>query len=1071
MQQLLIYKSSAGSGKTHTLVREYLKLILPAPHRYREVLAITFTNKATAEMKNRIVQTLSALATLPEAELVRYPMYQDLVSHFTAGDHPYYLPRQARAALHAILNDYGSFSVSTIERFFQRIVRAFARELNIPLGYEVEMNQQLVLQRVMDLLFQDIGADPDTTRLLSEYAERNLQAGKSWKLEREITSLGRELFKEAYLARQQPDEGHLVDELFGLDKILREIGQQFEREVTRIAQEACGLIEAAGLGVDDFVYGKSGPAGYFYALLKEVDKEPGPRFCDAREPNKWVAKKGASTQALALAPQLISLREAYLSYRDRENPRYQTSLLIRQHLYSTGALRLLAYWLEVYRRDTQRLIISDTSPLLKQVITHDHDPPFIYEKIGTRYQHYLLDEFQDTSDVQWANLRPLILEALAGGSGSLIVGDVKQSIYRWRNGNLRLLLNQVENDLREIGQVPSTSTLDKNYRTAGDIVRFNNAFFKAAAGLLNSQAQAPGKLIEKAYEDVEQQAHRNQLPGYVSLEGLPDDDTPAYQPEADDGAEPDTGWKAAARARTLDIIRRARADGFRGQDITLLVRTNPDGVDIAAYLQAQGERVVSGESLKIISHPDVQALLSFLRYLHQPEDAIHQTAAWYQYLRLMHPEALDHTGWTSAGTGAFPLQTHLAHLNRLSVYECVEQLLQLFPAISQPHAYLQGFLDLVLRYNGARDASIAGFLQEWDESLADRSIAAAPDPDAVQVMTIHKSKGLEFPVVILPFADWPLQPARDHILWVKTDKPPFDQWGEFPVTYSKKLAASFFEAEYQAESRDTYLDNLNLLYVAFTRPEYRLYILYREQPPSKNETNSSPARVSDLLQKLLTDPASPLPLTRRGDYTWTTGEEADREALTRAGARDHAHTGVSQTLHPNLRRPGPWEHAARIRLNERRYPDPAWLQPEAARAWGTLVHEALALVNTHDDIPAALTTLLQQGVIREAQLEPLQAVLTEVISLPDVAAWYDGSWTAYRERAILVRPGLTLRPDRVMVRGQEAIVVEYKTGHPSPDHADQVQQYLSLMSQLGYTQVQGYVYYLNTRQLVPVTRP
>ncbi|MEL6592130.1 MAG: UvrD-helicase domain-containing protein, partial [Bacteroidota bacterium] len=979
MAGLTIYKSSAGSGKTYTLVFSYLKVVIVNPWDYRHVLAITFTNKATEEMKARIIDTLSELASLPQSEKGKHDLYQQLAEILTdvdpSGERE--VSRQARTVLNLILNDYSNFSVSTIESFFQKIVRAFTRELNIPLGYEIEMQQDLVLDRVVDELFLEVGRRKDLTKLLNGFVERNLDEERSWNVQLEIKKLAQQLFKEKYqrlLVQYPQDEEKPINQTLILIKELREIKARFEKYMHVRAQEALEMLTAYQLEIADFKYGRSSVPNYFKKAFHQNVFEPGKRvvnIIDAGK-NEWFAKtseKAEQIQAVLNAGLERLLQEMIKMYRDRF-VEYQSANQILRSLHSFGLLHDLQKKLSQYRRENNQLIISDTAYLIKEIIHSQYDTPFIYEKVGNRYNFYLIDEFQDTSDMQWHNLFPLVLEAIARGAGGMIVGDVKQSIYRWRSGNMELLLHEVEQSILARGQELNNEALTYNWRTGADIVAFNNSFFALAAreigGLFDELQSAT---IRLAYEAV-QQTPRREFPAHVEvalLEGLrPKDGEP--------------GWMDISLERTADTIRHLQEEGFKGGEITLLVRRNKEGVMLAEHLQREGIPVISAESLLVDNHPQVILLLSLLEYLHQEQDEVAAATLRFYFGQVTGEQQLS-LHETFADKTALPNEFTAAmnRLRQLPVYQCVEEILRLIPSLSEPNAYVQGFLDAVLRYSSTNDASISGFLQFWDEVRHKTAIASAPDPEAVQIMTIHKSKGLEFPVVMIPFADWDLGPNSRDFLWLEGPaEAPFDQMPYLPVPISGKLEETYFVERYQEEKRLSYLDNLNMLYVAFTRPEMRLYIFSPDDVRKKGDHSKVRHLISALVR--MDD------LTGQWDESakcFYQGKSVPRSGIPHKQKKEH-NIAENLELVSNVKPHENWNNAVKIRYSSNAYL-PTDIQTRNERiASGNLLHDALDYIVNASDVPQAVKSMLNQGKLPATDASWMEEQLTKIISLPAV---------------------------------------------------------------------------------------
>ncbi len=1028
-------------------------------------------------MKARIIQTLADLSNGSPEELQNNIYYQILQEYFeSAGHGDLDLPHQARQVLNRILNDYSNFSVSTIESFFQRIVRAFARELNISLGFEVEMRQTKVMELMVDQLLLGLGSDTHLTKLLEGFVNRNLAEQRTWNIDHEIRQLGQEVFKEKYQQLNiDANQANLwpanpLAVTLDLAQDLQKIQQRFEATLIEMAEAAESLMQAYGVRYEDIKYKSAGPVSFIYKILHKQDfKAPGKRCYDGYEnPSHWY-KAGSEESGrveAALEAGLMGLHCDMLDYYQAESRNYQSARQVGRSIYSFGLLSRLQEELANYRRENARLIISDTNFLLREVMGEEHDAPFIYEKVGTQYRHYLLDEFQDTSDLQWSNLLPLVRDALAQGGGSLVVGDAKQSIYRWRNGNLKLLLRGVAASIRDMGQRPVVKTLDRNFRTSVSVVQFNNEFFSRAAERLAPLFPEEGQILfDEAYHAVAQEPVHHQVKGYVEVRFL-------TRPKK--GEEDLLSWQEQALEQTEATIASLFEEGFKGEEICLLVRTNRDGVQLAEHLQRKGIKVISAESLLIASHPGVQLLLALLRHLNHEEDSISRAALLRFYFQVEEGGPAPHSSYrkTSSsasfslsewGEAATNFERLKEELRQLAVYECLERLLRIFPVLADPNAYVQGFMDSVLEYSGTQDASIEGFLQWWAEQANSRAVAAAPDPTAVQIMTIHKSKGLEFPVVMLPFCEWDLGASSKGVLWIKPEQTPYDRFPFLPLRPSKALEETFFEGAYEQENLESYLDNLNLLYVAFTRPQYRLYA-FAPQSSSSKKSGTEIRSTSQLLLHLLSE----LPEGRiEGDGNlYCFGQAQDRTTIAKLKSEKKKTQLEQRSLKINKSPHGDWNQAIRVRSQAQRFLAEDLLSRQEKIDEGKLIHEALAYVETITDVEPALRKLMVQGLLASKQQARLQGRLNEVVQFPEASPWFDGSWEVRNEAEIITPSGQLLRPDRVMIKGSQAIVVDYKSGLPYDSHQKQVQNYAAALQSMGYAQVSGYVYYLAKLEIV-----
>jgi len=882
---LTIYRSSAGAGKTHTLVCEYLKLALDHPDRFAQILAVTFTNKATQEMKQRILAYLHDLARgtpTPVAEALLQAKGWDKVV----------LQDRAQAVLSNILHQYTRFSVSTIDSFFQKVVRGFAHELGLQSSFRIELDQEYVLATIIDDLVAAAGQDPQLQRWLAAFAEHKLLSGKTWNFKRELTALGRELFAESFRGH----ETRLLQAISApnvLQQFLKALYQRiyhFEHHLQGLGQQALGAIQQAGLTIDDFSYGAAGVAGYLTGLATKRKWSPSQRALRAIDSVEAWYKRAADERVLItqVVQDILQpcLRKVVHFYNDHHRA-YYTALEVRHFIYALGIVTELLEKLNDYRALHNTMLVSDTTLLLHKIIA-ENETPFVYEKIGAFYSYFLIDEFQDISRFQWHNLKPLIVNSLNEGYPSLVVGDVKQSIYRWRGGDWGLLSSQLESD---IGRT-STVALDHNWRSKQHIVDFNNVFFShAPAVLVRHFTDAFAHLkeptlreallqqvqqLEAAYQNV-----RQQLPdqregadkGYVNITFLKDDATSSQ------------GWREVAKEKLILLVESLQQDGVALKDIALLVRSNVEGREIfrtlTAYQQSPQAKVgcrydvVSRESLYLSHHSWVNIIINALRCLVDEENTLARAELSYLYqvyVLQVGPDTLHACFQGLAGAAILPerLITQRLYLQQLPLPELVEELIDVFQ-LHQVEAmpFLQAFQDVVRTFMKRDEVDIPHFLTWWEEQGGRHTLPYVAEQEAMTLMTIHQAKGLQFKVVIVPFCAWDLDHSTQQppTLWCATDASPFDRFPVLPMRYSRRLKDTMHAQAYYEEQLQAYLDHLNLLYVAFTRPKDRLYVF--AQRPSRTALTTA----SDLLHEALAkiQEATHVPKAWEGAWEKTTG--------------------------------------------------------------------------------------------------------------------------------------------------------------------------------------------------------
>ncbi|SDK26627.1 ATP-dependent exoDNAse (exonuclease V) beta subunit (contains helicase and exonuclease domains) [Catalinimonas alkaloidigena] len=1080
-----IYSSSAGSGKTYTLTKEYLMLVLRDPQRFRSVLAVTFTNKATAEMKNRIVSTLADLKAGKPT-----PLGKELQAQLDLSDEQ--LQRNAQLVLESILHDYSHFAVSTIDSFFQRILRSFAYEAAQNANYRLEMDQGKVIRELTDQLLLELGQDRHLMEWLLHFAESRVDEGKGWDFRRDIQELAQEIFKEPFKTFEERMGERLRDRDFvpGFLEKVREVQLSFETEMKRIGQEAQALLDSYELTVEDFLYGKSGVGGYFLRLAAGKDFDPKARARQALLDDKWHKKKHPKELELlaVLDGGLRDLLAEAIDLYDQEYQRYAAASEVLRYIYTFGILSDLTRKLQDYRDEHNLLLISDVTRFLNDIL-RDNDAHYIYEKAGTAYRHFLIDEFQDTSGFQWENFRPLIINSLAEGETSLIVGDVKQSIYRWRGGDWQLLLHKVEQDVPQHQRI----NLDHNWRSLPLVIDFNNQFFQTASRTLTEhlvstigeaeslpdqerlQLQA-GHLI-RAYGDVAQKfpdLKRNGLTqeGHIQIRFL----------ERPTGAEADDEevltWKEAALEAMVRTIEDLQRRGYRPADIALLVRNRREGTEIAQFLLHYAREraqpgidyaVISSESLMLQSATTVRLLLSALQCLKNPRDRIATALLLQEYNRyILGDEAADDLSVyysippeeaEEAELEAL-LYAHLPHefveqrafLSRLALYELSESLIRIFRLHEQheERAYLQGFQDLVLDYSRTEKTDIASFLDWWKENGHRKPVQMPGVQNAMPILTIHKSKGLEYPAVIIPFCSWSLdhKHTQTNILWAATEAEPFNLVSQMPIRYGTRLRQTCYADAYYTEMVSAYLDNLNTLYVAFTRARDALYLL---APAPKKEGSLKEA--DGLLYRLASEPK--LGTWDPETLTYTLGQPTQRQ-------QEKEPTTV-RTLTPGQYPTGAWRDKLMIKSEAEDFFED--LSGETPVNWSHLLRDLLKSLRSSADLDTALTRLYFTGKITLEEQHQLEAKAKRLLGQPPMRDWFRPGRRVKTNFSLLNKFGETRRIDRVVMDGQHAIVVEFAGEEAEADLSGRGKAYTYPLRNMGFERIEGYVVRVDTGRI------
>ncbi len=1058
-----IYRSSAGSGKTYTLAKSYLEIALKKDKGFRKILGVTFTNKATAEMKQRILQILRQLA-----HGTATPMAKELVESLNVSQEE--LQRRAKATLSDILHHYSRFTVVTIDSFFHQVIRSFAREIGLHGSFSIEMDTDNVMQMVIDQMLLDIGS-PENTELkqwLIQFAEEKVDNGEAWDFRKDITTLSKELLKDSFKPYSEKIYELSKDPKFFKDfkKQLDDIKNAFEKQLTNICTEVFDYLDKNGISVNDFSSKLSGPVGLFNKFLKLDYEVTNPKREAIDNIDKWLTKANRNQQHLvsALEQFILPKYTALIHYHDAGIKHYRSAIEVRKYLNTFGILSAINGFLQRHRDERDIMLISDLPDFLFNII-NDSDTPFIYEKVGATFDHYLIDEFQDTSTVQWNNFKPLVKNATDQGQFCMVVGDVKQSIYRFRGGDWQLLQKQVGKDIGT-AEVVQEHVLDTNWRSTPEIVNFNNLFFEQMVGVIKGayfdnaiadadtldQQQFKDKLdyVLDAYADVTQKTPATgELKGEIFIRFIDEENLEEVK------------WKEEAVRLTIERVEALQEKGYQLRDIALLTRNKEEGKLMAnAFFEHANSPlarpnmrydVVSSEALYLTSSHLVKFILALIKWLNDEKNLI-ELAKWqYElnyYLKPTDQELNKLFGtvnnWQSNVSETFLKEKD--SLKKMPLYELVEAICRLFELnkIEEEFAYLQGFQDAVLDYSKNERGDIISFLAWWERVGHKRAIQVAEENNAIKILTIHKSKGLEFPVVILPFIDW----ATDHnstfenILWCSnTEAPPFNQLPILPLKYGKSLTQTYWAQEYFQEKLKALIDSLNLLYVAFTRPEFEL-IGFAPKPKIKKgatEKDLFIGNVHELLYVILTAQSG----WQEDILTFSSGL-----ALPQGHVPKNNHEFKLGRYHS-----GNWR--SKIQLQIKGSAELNEAQFVAATARGILLHKLLSQIKSSEDL----------ALFNEHEQYPL---LKTIVEDKRIRPFFEKDWQVSCEVPILLPNGDFKRIDRLNEKAVETVIIDYKTGVKKEKDINQIKEYIELMSTMGRKQVSGILIYLDEMEVVVV---
>ncbi|BDD03709.1 UvrD-helicase domain-containing protein [Aureibacter tunicatorum] len=1096
-KNFVIYRSSAGSGKTYTLAKEYLGQALRSEYHFKHILAVTFTNKATQEMKERIVSFLHEISI---GDPSVGALTDDLAEMLQISSQE--VVERSAKVLTRILHNYSHFSVLTIDSFFQQVIRSFAKELGLQGGIAIELDQDQVLNEVIDRVIEDVNDNPNLAKWLRLFAEKKVEEGKSWDIKDAVKSFSYELFSEKFksLEEQVTEMNDTPDQVDEFLSTLQRTIREFEKKMSLFGTEAMDVLMDLGLTVDDFPYKKSSFANYFVKLKNGEEFTPGARALAALDDlNKWKTKSTPAGKASLIEDAFHqganeALRKA-VDYYNQQHKRYYSALEVLRYFYSFGILSDIINKLQEYRQEKDIMLISDASDFLKHII-NENDSPFIYEKTGTKFFHFFIDEFQDTSRFQWDNFRPLVENSLAGeeyigkdpleGNKNLVLGDVKQSIYRWRGGDQTLLQFGIEKDIGN--DYTKVEHLDTNWRSLKNVIEFNNSVFSVAPELLVSEIVSSAENLEEqekeilegkaygiiqAYADVAQKVspkhQKNEKKGFIRSEFVEaelDDDGNKIKP------------KEVILSRLPNHIEALQKQGIKARDIAFLVRNKQDGVLIAdffsRYKHANSHSlcnfdVVSSESLYVKNALVVRILVGAMKALLDLEDNLSWTALAHDFKVLNNEVKVsdneifeDRKKLKDALPTAFV--SKVDYLYNFPIYELVEYLIPVFGLNEHTgeRAYLQAFEDLVLEYLESNVGDVGSFVEWWDDKGVSKSIAMSDEMDAMRILTIHKSKGLQYKVVIIPFCDWSMDhnTTFDNILWTQSNYKPFEMLPTFPVKYQKGLKDTYFALEYYEEQIGAFLDNLNLMYVAFTRAEEYLFT-FSEKPNLKKGVPIG--NVGKLLYKSFeyaTDEESMLKdgwKEESGVYEYGS---IDKEK--EISSKEDNSVKINQFISSDWRK----------RLSISRQDECIFNLDDTERVekinYGILIHDILSKVLTPDQLESVLADYLEQGIINPEDKEVLRERIELLFANQQVRDWFITDWKVKTEVPILPKSGELSRLDRVLTKGNDAIIIDFKTGFQKKKDINQIIAYKALLKGMGFEKIQAFLLYLEDISIVEV---
>ena len=1031
----LVYKASAGSGKTFNLAKTYLSICFrhfaQDKYVYRKILGITFTNKAVSEMKTRILYFLNVLSKGEDEELM---------VHFTGTHNPTEIAAYAAELLKLIHHDYSNFSILTIDSLFERIIRTFSVDLKLPLNHTLSLDADLLMKQAVDILLSKLGHDNDLDHTIIHYAYRRMDSNKNWKIDNDLLQKGKEIYKENSMEALACLRKYTLHDFSQIRKELDQIINNMDAAMKQKAQIAVDYIQMHDVSLDDFYQAKKGIGYWFQKIARTgmsvVTKN---KFVeDSVYENKWTSK---ATEPVikqnieTLAPRLIEYYQDIQQYYQNHNTKYQICNAIKNSIYAISLLHQLKEILDTIKQEDQSMYISESNQYIAKIVQQEAIP-YIYERLGERYKYFFIDEFQDTSILQWQNLLPLITEALSaetftGQTGlAAVFGDVKQAVYRFRGGDVRqfhvlpaitgsdkrLLLKERENKLKEHFQ---EINLSMNYRSKKEIVEFNNNYFE----YIRKDREAKDSYVFDMYKDVKQSFKAEHSGGGVCLYAIKKEQLGDFT------------YQEYLTQVCEQIIKQVLSDGYALSDIAILTRKNDLGAYITKILSENGIAVISFDSLLLVYDEDVAFLTACLSTVYTPENTLARVNMLHyiskqkklsleHYVQAVHNE---HDFTATLSKLGFSFQA--ADFTHLNAYELVEHIIRIFNLDAKNNPFVMAFVGVVLQYQMNMSKQYMHFLEYWEEHGDDFSLSNPEGMNAVNVMSIHKAKGLEFPVVIYPQHN--TQSHNDAYAWIYVNKDEYPMDVAY-VKLSRSLENTAYESLYKEEIKLQELDNINVEYVAFTRAKERLYLISQDDEKSPL---TSYFRIHNQLYKTGT----------YGDVIYKQGLFERCEKSKKNPEEVHLVSTLAQDI------------IASPELVSDIVADSDEIR------WGNALHTYVAMLKTEKDVDGVKNQIQLNPALRDAEKIILQRVVDNLCQ-PDTKGIFFGSEAAIvkTEVELLDAEAQSFRIDRLVTDGERSVVLDFKTGNKEISHSRQLNHYVDLLKQTGCQQVEAFLVYIHT---------
>lgn len=1030
----LVYKASAGSGKTFNLAKAYLNICFLYFDKdifiYRKILGITFTNKAVNEMKSRILLFLQLLSKGEDTELM---------SHFTEILKPEQVKAYAAELLKLIHHDYSNFSIFTIDSFFERLLRTFAFDLKLPFNHKLELDDNLLMKQAIDLLISKLGHEPDLSDTIINYAFNRMDTNKHWKIDADLLEKGKEVYKEESIAALEVLKKYSLHDFKVIRHQLNEFIHEIDDKIKSKAQEAVDIIRANDISPDSFFHAKSGIGFWFLKLSNNgMENIIHNSYIDKTiNQHQWTSQTTDSLikdKINAIAPQLTQVYDELLVYKEKYFTKYQINKSINDSIFAVSLLYQIKHELDNMKQEEQTMHISETNQYIAKIVQTE-TIPYIYERLGDRYKYFFIDEFQDTSILQWQNLLPLISEALStetlnGETGKAAVfGDVKQAIYRFRGGDVRqfhylpavegsehnMIIREREQKLKE--QFHEIN-LDINYRSRDEIVTFNNDFFEYR----RQNQKENDSYVLSMYKDLKQKVKTDNKGGGVCLYTISKDDLDEIT------------YNDYVASRCLEIINQLQSDGYNLADIAIITRKNDIGSFITKNLSENGIPVISVDSLLLQYDADVALLLACLSCIYTPDNSLSRAIiikyvcklnqlSFEQYLYVVKTESLFFKTLLDLGFDFNPYK--LAHLN---VYELTERLTGIFNIQNKNNPFVMAFMGVVMQFQINESKQYLHFMEYWETNGSSFSLSNPEGMNAVNVMSIHKAKGLEFPVVIYPHQKESQSNPTYAWLYLNQDEYPMD------IAYIKigdNLNNTTYAYLNEEERKLKELDVLNVDYVAYTRAKERLYLI--------TEKEKNP-QVSAYFEAAII----PAETGVYGDLVYKKGIFGSKAKVIQEN-EERKFVLTNEKVYINLP-----ELVSDIHFETKEL------------RWGNKLHDYLSLIKQKESVDYIKQLISQDIQLEDNEKQIFLRILDNMkLDTHSDVLFGDERAVIKTEVEILDAEARSFRIDRLVTDRQRTVVIDFKTGLKETSHKNQVMNYVELLHQAGYTAIEAYLVYIS----------